>query len=251
MRKLSPSIGLVVAATGLSSTAFAGFTNVGLVPAREHSQERILETLYGGDFYRTGADFFNGTITVRRVDDTMTITPAMSMARGTIGDTTDETWAGAKFTARAVAKFSDNTQNLAIDGGNGLHHLFSAFGYGYSVTGSATFDASNIASARFVRSGDSGTHSSRASENSDGRDHMITYEVLGLSGVSDKVWVMFWEDLNKTPGMSNKRTYADYNDLVVETRATAVPLPAGVWAALALGGAAFSFKKRIRKIMGA
>jgi hypothetical protein len=62
---------------------------------------------------------------------------------------------------------------------------------------------------------------------------------------------MFWEDLNKTDGMSTKRTFADYNDLVVEARATAVPLPAAAWAALALGGGAFTFKKRIRKIMGA
>lgn len=251
MRKLIASIGFLAAATVASPAAFAGYTNVGLVPVREHSHERILETLYGGDFYRTGADFFNGSITVRRVDDAMTSTPAMSMAAGTVGDTTDESWAGAKLTVRAVGKFSDNTQNLAIDGGTGAKHLFSATGYGYDVSGSAKFDASMFSDARFIRSGDSGTHSSRTAENEDGRDHMITYEVLGLAGVNDKVWIMFWEDLNKTNGMSTKRTFADYNDLVVEARATAVPLPAGVWAALALGGAAFGMKKRARKIMGA
>lgn len=239
------------AAVAVASSAFAGFTQVGATPKFEHSHERILQTLYGGDFHRIGTDFFNGSVTVRRVDDGMTSVSPMSMFTGTIGDTTDETWTGALFKAKAIAKFSDNSQNLAITNGKSTHHLFSAHGYGYNVTGEATFDASSMGETWFIRSGDSGMHSSRTADNADGRDHMITYEVLGIGGPNEKVWVMFWEDLTRTPGLSNKRTHSDYNDLVVEMRAMPVPLPAAAWAAIALGGGALAMRKRIRRIAGA
>jgi hypothetical protein len=250
MRRTFTTLGLAAAAALFTpSNVFAGFTGVGKIGAGEHAQEQILENIYGGDFFKIGDDFFNGTVTVRRVDDGMTVTKPMSMTDGTIGDTTDEIWAGSTFTARAVAKFSDHSQSLSIADDNGTSSLFDAIGFGYNVTGAKTFDASNK-NTWFVRSGDTGTHYSQTSMNADGRDHMLTYEVLGLAGVQDKVWVMFWEDLTKTAS-TNKRTHSDYNDLVVEMRATAIPLPAAAWAAIALGGGTFAFGKRIRKLVGA
>lgn len=250
-RSLAAVFAAAVAALTVAapSTAEAGMTAIGRAPAVEHTHAQILNTLYGGTFRSLENDFFNGTISARRVDDGMSYSTAMSMARGTIGDATDETWAGSRFTARAVAKFSDNTQNLAIAWGSGnLASLFTATGYGYNVTGSATFDATGR-DAHFVRSGDSGTHYSITGMNDDGRDHMITYEILGLAGVNEKVWLTFWEDLSRTPALASKRTHSDYNDLVVEMRATAVPLPAAAWGAMALGGGAFALRKRARRFV--
>jgi len=239
----------VAAVAVFSSSALAGFTQVGKVPVGEHSQERILQTLYGGDFVRNETDFFNGTVTVRRVDDGMTSTPAMSMAFGTIGDTTDEVWAGSMFSIKAVAKFSLNTQNLSISDGVNTTALFGATGYGYDVTGSASYNATGK-NVHFIRSGDSGTQSSIVADNLDGRDHMITYEVLGLN-TNAKVWVMFWEDLDRSPSLAKNRTHSDYNDLVVEMRAVPVPLPAAVWAGGALVASTAVFGKRIRRMVGA
>lgn len=243
---------LLLSATVLAAsctTAMAGFTDVRKVPTFEHSQERVFEQLYGGDFTRIGTDFFNGGISIRRVDDGMTHTPSMSMAKGTIGDTTDETWAGAKVTIKPLGRWSGNSQSLSINDGGKVSKLFDVSGYGYSINDvSVTRDlfGKNI---EFIREGDSGRHSSITANNADGRDHMITYEVLGLSG-KDKVWVMMWEDLNLSPLLTKGRTSADYNDLIVEMRATAVPLPAAVWAGLAVVGGATVLRKRFRKIAG-
>lgn len=246
--KAAVAVAAVAVCTG---SAHAGFTTVGRAPVQEHTHVQILNTLYGGSFRAMENDFFNGTISARRVDDGMSYRTTMSMARGTIGDATDETWQGARFTARAVAKFSDNTQNLAIAwGGGNLASLFSATGYAYNVTGAATFDASGR-DVHFVRSGDSGTHYSVTDMNDDGRDHMITYEILGLAGVNEKVWLTFWEDLSRTPALATKRTHSDYNDLVVELRATPVPLPAAAWGAMLVGGGAVAFRKRIKRTVGA
>jgi hypothetical protein len=238
------------AAATVAASSFAGFTAIGRAPTSEHTQAQIFSNVYGGTFHQIGDDFFNGTITARRVDDGMSVTPPMSMARGTIGDTTDERWDGSSFSVRALAKWSMNTQTLSINDGAGTHDLFSSFGYGYNASGSANFNATGKITS-FVRSGDSGTQSSITRNNVDGRDHMLTYEILGLAGVNDKVWVMFWEDLNRSAGLATKRTHSDYNDLVVEMRAAAVPLPAAAWAAIAVGGVGAIFRKRVRKIAGA
>ena len=97
-------------------------------------------------------------------------------------------------------------------------------GSGYNVSGSANCDMDGK-TFEFTRSGDSGTQCSLDSMNSDNRDHMVTYEVDGLAGQTGPVWVMFWEDLNKTPDLSKNRTYMDYNDLAVEIRSTVTPIP--------------------------
>lgn len=233
----------------LSSVSFAGFTNVGKVPAAEHSQERMLEQFYGGDFTRIGADFFNGSISVRRVDDGMTVNPAMSLARGTIGDTTDESFDGANLTIRPMARFSGNSQSLSISDGSTTHKLFDVTGYGYDINSTQWSGELFGKTIEFIREGDSGVQSSITGKNSDGRDHMITYEVLGLKG-KGKTWLMLFEDLNLTPGLAKGRTSSDFNDLAFEVRATAVPLPAAVWAGGAIIGAVTLMRKRIRKIAG-
>ena len=61
--------------------------------------------------------------------------------------------------------------------------------------------------------------------NADHRDHLITYIVNGLPGNSGPVWMMFFEDLNKSSSLTKGRTYADYNDLVVEVRPVVTPVP--------------------------
>jgi hypothetical protein len=57
---------------GLAATsAHAGFTTINSPHPGERSHERILETVYGGDFTKSGNDYTNGAITVTRLDDSM------------------------------------------------------------------------------------------------------------------------------------------------------------------------------------
>ena len=67
-------------------------------------------------------------------------------------------------------------------------------------------------------------------DNSDGMDHMVTYQITG-SGLASLgydadaiVWLLFWEDGDSTSADG------DYNDLVVEivAVAAAIPLPAPI-----------------------
>ncbi len=54
---------------------------------------------------------------------------------------------------------------------------------------------------------------------SGGFDHLITYMIQEAFPTGETVWMLFWEDLD-SPGWDQ-----DYNDIVVELRATALPEP--------------------------
>ena len=97
--------------------------------------------------------------------------------------------------------------------------------------------------------GNSGTDSSTPSNNGDGRDHVVTYQISGAH--PDPQYVQFWEDLPKTPEMIAKdRTISDFNDLVVQLQPNAIPLPpallsgSGLIAFIATAGA---YRSRFRR----
>jgi hypothetical protein len=80
--------------------------------------------------------------------------------------------------------------------------------------------------------------SSVASENQDGMDHLVAYEVKGVSGQQAPVYLLCWED------KFARRSDRDYNDLVVELQAAEaaarapltqpllIPLPPAAWPGL-------------------
>jgi hypothetical protein len=147
-----------------------------------------------------------------------------------IDDNDDESFAGHKFLAKVVARFSDYSQSFGtIDHGN-FNDLFDVSGNHFDVTGQAEIDMTN--GGAFARSGESSTNSSINSDNPDGRDHLLTYKLSG--GGHDNEWLLFWEDLNLTPALGQRRTFADYNDLVIQLTAddsggNLVPLPPAIF----------------------
>lgn len=223
---------------GLSAIAFAstnllaGLTPIGRYGAGEASQQQIASHLYGQDFIRAGNDFVSDSITLRRIDDL-----------------NDARFDGAKYTAKAVAKFSNFAQSFGLGTDTGTAHLFDISGYGYDVSGSQVSGSKLGTNTFFTRTGDSGNHSSRAADNADGRDHLITYQVLGLN-TTDNVWLMFWEDMDVHSNTPAKRSFSDYNDLAVELRAAAIPLPAAVWTGGLALGAAITMRRFLRRVLG-
>ena len=68
---------------------------------------------------------------------------------------------------------------------------------------------------RWGRTGSGLEWASRAYDNDDGLDHMLTYQVTGL-GTSGTTWLLFWDD--QYDGGDQ-----DFNDLVIEINAIPAP----------------------------
>jgi hypothetical protein len=227
--------------------ASAGLTTVRSPINGEHSHEQILENVYGGDFVLTSSGFTNGTITVTRADDPDPSSDAFSLA----STASDDATIGDSFSARAVAKFSGYTQSFGVEGGGGFANLFDVSGFGYNVTGGIS-GTSLSGPWNFARSGETGTHASVVGLNEDLRDHLISYEISGLD-TTQNTWLLFWEDLTLTAGLSKERSTADFNDLVVEVRSgeingpVAVPLPPALIPGLAMLAGLGGLKKRLAR----
>jgi hypothetical protein len=205
-------------AFGFTCATRAGFTEIRDNPT-EPNQRQILGHILGGDFQVDGRSFTNGTLRATRLDDDE-----------------DQTFAGNRFVANVVARFSDYSQSFGCMDGGRFEKLFDITGNHYNVSGQATIDMTK--GGEFARSGDSSTDSSNISENADHRDHLITYQIAG-DGAPDR-YMLFWEDLNLSPTLGKHRTSADFNDLVIELTATdkggnLVPLPPAVATGATLG----------------
>jgi hypothetical protein len=240
----------------IATTSFAGFTQIKAPPGTEAGQLQIFQHTYGGTWHKVGDDFYSGSISAKRLDDWLGSGMGVSsLSDGECGNACDGMFSGGQFEARAVAKFSLNSQSFGcVDSGGSTHTLFDVGGYGFDTTGGGTVSHDMYGeSFKWIRTGDSGTQTSVDTDNADGRDHLATYVISGLEGQTDPIFMLFWEDLDKTLGMSKNRSFADFNDLAVEIRAgggnvNPVPLPPAAWAGLiTMGGAALA-KKRLRKV---
>ena len=80
---------------------------------------------------------------------------------------------------------------------------------------------------------------------------MVTFKINGLS--NDPTYLLFFEDLNLTPSIGGNRSYADYNDLVVQvsrsTPALAAPLPPAILSGglLLAGNGLFALVRKVKK----
>lgn len=233
-----------------ASSAHAGYTSV-TNNAAEDSQLKIIAHQYGGSWQKVGDDFYSGNMRAMRVDDFMQHAGIMDLATGQCGDATDQRWCANGMTVTAVAKFSSYSQVLSYVDSNGTaHQMMDVKGYGYNIDPATSTMDLNGDVFSWQRSGNSGTQSSLDRDNIDNRDHLITYSIEGLPGQTAPVWMMFWEDLDKTASLNLNRTWADYNDLAVEVRSASVthpiPLPPAGWAGLiTLSGAALVRGRRL------
>jgi hypothetical protein len=212
---------VAVAAAGFTAgSAQAGFSNFKMAPRTESGIQRIIEHTYGGDWApaSSGKDYIGpGGMTAVRVNDNFGL-HALDLTTGDLAGASDATFTGGTFTARAVAKFSLNMQTFGYNDSGGFHSLFTADGLGFDVTSTTANVDSASGPIRFERSGDSGTQTTWHGDNLDGRDHMLTYRIDGVSGADGPVFLLFWEDLDKTASLPVWRSSSDFNDLVVELR---------------------------------
>jgi hypothetical protein len=230
MNKISLSaatIGLSLVAT---SNVLAAYTDVNPNPD-EGTPAEIFSVLYGQPFTSTGLDFTGTTLTARRVSDEQ-----------------DQLWTG-DFAVRVAARFSGYTQTIGSLSRGKYQDLLTAEGLRFDQ--SANESTVSLDQGVWVRTGDSGTHSSATEFNEDDRDHMITYKMEG-NGASP-VWVMFWEDIDIDDTITKGRSKSDFNDLVVVVRSAeldggtpiAVPLPPALGVGLAtLGLCGWFIRKR-------
>jgi hypothetical protein len=231
MRKTHRGIQALLVTATISvwaGTASANLTTVHAPAAGEQSQYQILSHVYGGTFLaavNNAPSYTNGPVTATRVDDFLA-----GGGQGTdlhlvdvpAPGNTDQQWVDGIASVRAEARFAAYSQQFGYS--DALHpvydNLFNVTGSQYAVSGSASHQFSMGVPWNWARSGQGGNFYSQESRNNH-EDHMVTYQITGLTGLDpgEAVWMLFWEDL---PSSCSDR---DFNDLAVEVRASAVPLP--------------------------
>ena len=184
----------------LSAEAQADLTTVGNPPGVEASIVDLLNNIYGAGF--SGGQNLssytntNNGITATRVDDALSdgsLGLNLNVVTGVPGaGATDQWWDDGFTSLYAEAKFAGYGQEFGYDEGDGPVPLFTVSGSGYGVTGSGFVDLTGE-TWEWLRIGAvEGPWSSVEANNSDERDHMITYLITGLS-TNETVWLLCWE----------------------------------------------------------
>jgi hypothetical protein len=224
-RRLIPSIFCLVFAVAQAEKARGELTTINPAFPGEASLPQILSQTYGGSFTSEvgdPTDLTNGSLTALRIDDgspsvVPTVTPDGTNTLEPLGGS-DELWQGDVESAQVIGLFAADTQAFGFipdASGNSYQQIFAASGYGYAATGSASSGTSLVSSDsgvfRFARTGNDGNiMSSLDQDNSDGMDHMVTYEIQGL-GNNLNTYVLAFEDTPLQDGGD-----FDFNDLVVQ-----------------------------------
>jgi hypothetical protein len=232
-----------------SVSARAGFTPINPPPFGEDTHQEILSAIYGGNFLTTGPlnlDFTNGTVNAIRIQDYLDPTldgPERFLPLSLIHnyETDDQIWHADFQFASAEAKFAVYQQQfgyfLGLDSTE-YHNLFNQSGLIYDVHGEKSLAEVKNQDIRWARAGEGRVFSSRPSDNSDGKDHMVTYLITGVDNPividgkqirtqrNDVIrWLVFFEDKFQGEQLFD----FDFNDLVVEiTALEPVPEPASM-----------------------
>jgi len=271
MRSASRTLFSCAAAAALivagASTARATFTTVN-PPTGEETHAEILSHIYGGTFHATGLanhDYTNGSITAERVEDATVSTQNLNtgLSNVVVGNPTpdDQLWLADYKLASAKAKYAVYNQEFGYyDGavGGTYTKLFDQTGWGYNVNGDADLSRLSGHLLRWARGGEARVVSSQQFDNADAMDHMVTYNFVNNTPTQPvsldttlkvppsevESWLLFWEDKFKNEALAD----FDFNDLVVEVKASAIPEPTSLasLAAVGLMGAGMT-RKRSRK----
>jgi len=247
---------------GLAPSGWAAvYTQVNPAIPPEQSTNAILGHIYGGTFVPAGVDYTNGVITAHRISDNVAgegraggplnlFDPRIGGGLNGAVDTTDQQWTADAVVATAQARYAVYSQAFGyFDGTSGGSYIpiFNVTGDGYNVTGAGSVGNLGGHIWRWARAGGFFTFTSQNSDNPSQIDHMVTYRIDfggGNLGQNLVTYLLFWED--KAPNDNPPPDY-DYNDLVVEIRATRpdVPEPASAACAGMIAAVAMLRRRRV------
>ena len=229
----------IVSASALALAAAPALADPSFTTVTPHPSElnhhQILKNIYGGTWSPVGRDYTSGGLSAVRVADFGFASP-LEASSGASSGVNDQTWAGQSIMLTARSKNAgDNSQFGWIDDTQANPAFVPLFNTG-SIGASSTI----VGSASFrwaLKDLTMNTlFTSRASDNIDtksiARDQLVTYRINGLN-TSEAVYLLCWEDRIYGKGSADY----DYNDSVVELRATLVPAP-GAMAIFGLAGLA-------------
>ncbi len=208
---------LIVSILLLSNISFAGFTTpVNPAPGSEMdllTEGGILDTLYGLENV-VRVDDYDGSIGTPGAD--LDIYPSVAGL-----PVTDQVWTDGTINSVAKARYAGYTQQFGYTTdlvSPSYTNVMNISGKGYSVSGTAVMDFVPGTRWAWARTGNKGgTQYSLDALNADQMDHMLTFQILGMSR---KTWVVAFEDL------WDRTSDWDYNDLVVELQV--VPAPGAI-----------------------
>jgi hypothetical protein len=176
--------------------------------------------------------FASSGITATRLHDFAGPSASNAGAGMHLGDATgiDQVWRDGTVVSSATAKFAGANQYFSYRYNTGPTvgaPSFYTTVNGFNQTASATFNLIPGGDFRWIRAdnanGTGNIQTSRASDNANGADRMITFFISG-TGITRPTYMVFFED---RAGGDN-----DYNDLAVELQV--IPLPTG--AAMGMAG---------------
>jgi hypothetical protein len=234
-----------VAGIGCASNALAGFTTVNIDNGENPTQAQILDHIYGGSFtLEDGVDYSNGTLTAVRVSDTAPQTGGLGY-NNPGPNATDQLWeSNGPVTATVEESQAEDASSpfgyfLGSSGGS-FTSLFSITGNNspYAVGGSGSFNP-GAQIFRFAADNKFGYLSSLPSQNVDGNDHIVTYEIDGLSSL-DKTWLLFFNDYGDN-GTDAQYQYQNLTIQVQTVPASSVPEPASL---MILSGVSIALLRR-------
>ncbi|MHC5061269.1 MAG: DUF4114 domain-containing protein [Planctomycetota bacterium] len=218
------AVSLILASFGTANAAFTAFGSSG-----ETNTRQIFENLYGGYGTVTGSNWgdmsytIGDSVTATRIDDYVAagagdnlylLSPALPGS-----DKTDQIWHDGIAAITARARFAGYKQQFGFDNGTGYQQILDVGNQKGFMDISADPETFNAGTTwEWIRKGSGLEWSSLRSSNTDGLDHLITYYIEGLD--DDAVtWVLFWDDQY---GGGDR----DFNDFVIEIKATIAPVPA-------------------------
>jgi hypothetical protein len=249
------AVALLVVSTARVSATYSP-VNPAISPPNGWPTKRVLDYVYFGgvDTFSPathgGSVYTGGGITATRVDD-FGRGGVLDATTGAPGVTDDQLWTGQSL--RVTPKFREAAHmsffDCWVDGQPAPPLLSGITGY---LTPTSHPDSAIVTvppGSTFVwvfgvygvGTGNYQLWYSEQGLNSDGMDHLLSYQITGL-GMDQPTWLLFWEDqypFNSNPYPSD----GDYNDLVIEV--TAIPEPATL-VLLALGALAVTRRRRGR-----
>ncbi|MCY2952418.1 MAG: hypothetical protein NTU53_10620 [Planctomycetota bacterium] len=243
---------MIAAGSAWADTIRPGYTAVKQPASGEASHLTILQRIYGGTWtadpvhtisYPTTTDYkvVLGSITIlaSRIADSVSGAGAVGIDGNNSGTIADQLWHDGSVEAVAEAKFAGDNQIFGYMDGAGPSKTFvklfdvktTSNGYTFQNPSSSVhaFTSGSPPTWRWARARSltdlAHIQSSQNSDNADGLDHMVTYQITSSAAGFGTRYLLFFEDRNIVSGESSD---GDFNDLVVEVRAVPVPVPGTV-----------------------